>query len=352
MAKQQRILLIILSACLLVGLLSTVFLVSAQGTFGTGWTGQYFNNPTLQGSPVYTEALPSGINLNFGTGSPNAAVPVDNFSARYDSVQLFNAGTYEFVAASDDGVRVFVDNVLVLDRFVRRVLTYDRFQLTLTAGAHALRVEYFEEIDQAVVQFSWLQLNAPTPTFSAGLFVTPFGTPGVTPTVYTGPLATVRGARGLALRTGPYLGASYVTTLIQDNSYPVLARNQDEGVYNWYLLQVGDRRGWASGRYLEITQVDPAALPLQGSVFDDPAIVNITPYGVATTRAVMVMRNRPTTRSPRIGTIPWGGQAEVLGRTIQAGIDRWYLVRYQGMVGWIAAPWVRVTGERYNIPIR
>lgn len=118
-------------------LLAIPFIVAmGQSGSGSGWTAQYFNNTSLAGSPVYTETLPGGINFNWGAGSPNALVPIDNFSARFTSVQSFYAATYEFVVSSDDGVRVFVDNVLVLDRFYGRVLTTDAFQLPLSAGIH------------------------------------------------------------------------------------------------------------------------------------------------------------------------------------------------------------------------
>jgi uncharacterized protein YraI len=131
----------------------------------------------------------------------------------------------------------------------------------------------------------------------------------------------------------------------------VLARNDSEGVYNWYLLQVGDRQGWASGRFLQ-TSVDPLTLPLQGSIFDQ--IDGAPERGVtATTRAQMNVRTRPSERTPVIEQIPWGGQASVIGRTVQAGTDRWYQVRLpDGRVGWIAAPWVGIRGERLAVPIR
>ena len=322
--------------------------------FGTNWTAQYFNNPTLAGTPVLTEAAPSGVNFNWGLGSPNPAIPPDNFSARFTSAQNFAGGTYEFVLTSDDGIRLIIDNVLVLDRFIARPLTTDRIQVQLTPGIHNLVVEYFEGIDQAAVQVQWQQVSGPTavPTIGGGVLPpgTPFGTPAATPG-YTGPIATVSGPRGLALRTGPYVGASFVTTLPGGASYPVLARNDSEGVYNWYLLQVGDRQGWASGRFLQ-TSVDPLTLPLQGSIFDQ--IDGAPERGVtATTRAQMNVRTRPSERTPVITQIPWGGQASVIGRTVQAGTDRWYQVRLpDGRVGWIAAPWVGIRGERLAVPIR
>lgn len=350
MAKRLHVL-ILISVIALIGTLASSVL--GQTGLGTGWTAQYFNNTTLEGSPVYSESLPGGINFNYGTGSPNPLVQVDNFTARFTSIQLFTQGTYEFVVASDDGVRVFIDNVLVLDRFVGRVLTTDRFQQSLTAGSHSLTVEYLELVDQAAIQFQWFLVSSTAPTVppgGGGIIATPFGTPPPT-VVYTGPSATVAGVRGLALRTGPYLGASYITALIGGQSYPVLARNRDEGVYNWYLIQVGDRRGWASGRYLQLN-IEPNSLPIQNSVFDEFA--NPPDSGIASiaTRAVMNLRARPSNRSPQIGSIPWGATASLLGRTVQAGIDQWYQVNYNGQIGWIAAPWVTVRGERYNVPVR
>lgn len=353
MTRSRIISLIILCLLFTLTLLPSMH-VAAE--FGTGWTAQYFNNTDLSGSPALSEALAGGINFNYGTSSPRPGViNDDNFSGRFSSVQLFNAGTYEFIVSSDDGARVFIDGVLVLDRFVGRPLTTDRFQYTLTAGTHSLVVEFFEGIDQAAIQFQWFQISGGqtpgtgTSVFGGGGgFVTPIGTPATA--VYTGPVATVTGVRGLALRTGPYLGASFITTLIGETGYPVIARNRDEGIYNWYKLRVGEREGWASGRYLTIS-VDPNTLPVQGSVFD--TIDGAGDIGArAYPRAVMNMRSRPSPRTPQIGSIPWGAEVELVGRTIQAGTNRWLHVRYNGLIGWIDARWVTVRGEIYQVPIR
>jgi uncharacterized protein YgiM (DUF1202 family) len=331
---------------------STVEPVQAQAQFGTGWTGQFFNSTDLSGAVVYSQTYPTGINQNWGLSSPApGVVNVDNWSARFESVQLFNEGTYEFVVASDDGVRVFIDNVLVLDRFTGRVLTTDRFQQTLTAGTHTIRIEYVEFIDQAALQFQWFQIaggpaTALPPGFDPNTLLTPSALPPCSTTC-----ATVTGVRGLALRTGPYLGASFVTTLLGGSTYTVVARNRDEGIYNWYLLQLPDgRRGWSSGRYLQLN-VDINLIQFQGSVFDD--IDGASEYDViASPRAVMNMRRRPSQRTARVGSVPWGQPVQVIGRTIQAGSPKWYQIRYNGVVGWIDARWVSVRGEINAVPIR
>ncbi|MEP7292428.1 MAG: SH3 domain-containing protein [Chloroflexota bacterium] len=347
--QQSAALVIILIIVLVFALMP---MIGAQADSGVNWTGSYYNSTDLSGSVVYTEALPSGIDINWGTGSPNPAVNVDNFSARFTSVQLFNAGVYEFVVSSDDGVRLFIDGVVVLDKFIGRILTTDRVQQTLTAGTHSLTVEYVEFTDQAALRVQWFQISGGgTPGLTPGIS---FLTPGVnllTPTAaYTGPLATVSGARGLALRTGPYLGASFITTLIGEQAYPVLARNRDEGIYNWYKLQVGERVGWASGRFLTIS-VDINTLPVQGSIFDE--IDGAADIGArAYPRAVMNLRTRPSLRMPEITNVPWGADLELIGRTVQAGENQWLHVRYNGIVGWVDASWVTVRGEIFQVPVR
>src|SRR5690606_29572196 len=140
-----------------------IVLAGAQGVlaeYGVNWTAQFFNNPSLSGDPVLTQTGLNGINFNWGSGSPAPEVPADRFSARFSSAQNFAGGTYEFVVTSDDGVRVTIDGQIVLDRFYARPRTTDRFTHTLTPGIHSLVVEYFEEGDQASIEFQWFQIGA------------------------------------------------------------------------------------------------------------------------------------------------------------------------------------------------
>jgi hypothetical protein len=132
---------------------------AASAESGTNWNATYYNTNDLSGPVVHTEVLPSGINVNWGIGSPAPAVNADNFSARFTSVQSFSGGVYEFRISSDDGVRLYIDGVRVLDKFVGRVLTTDTFQQTLTAGTHSVTVEYVEFIDQAAIRLEWFILG-------------------------------------------------------------------------------------------------------------------------------------------------------------------------------------------------
>jgi len=209
---------------LAIGTFSAVFSASAQ----TGsWTVQYYNGTTATGTPILTSTIAgSNLSLDYGAGSPAAGVPTDNWSAVYVSQQFFNQGTYEFVVGSDDGVRVFIDGALVLDRFTGRVYTEDRFTQSLTSGNHTIRIDYFEGIDLSRLTFQYFQTSGALTPGTGFATVTPFGTPaptaGPTPTplpptrtplpaIPAGALSgTVVRATVLLVRGAPFLGAPVV----------------------------------------------------------------------------------------------------------------------------------------------
>lgn len=126
--------------------------------FVGGATGKYFNNTSLTGPPADTR-LDSAIDFNWGSGSSGAAgVGADNFSVRWDgTLKVATTGGYQFQTASDDGVRVWVNNVLVIDNWTFHGTTTDTSAtISLTAGTnYPVRVEFFEGGGDAVMQLRW-----------------------------------------------------------------------------------------------------------------------------------------------------------------------------------------------------
>ncbi len=116
------------------------------------WRGDYWSNPTLSGEPAVIRNDES-VDFDWGVGSPDEAIPVDNFSARWTRALDFAEGRYRFSLEVDDGARLYVDNELLIDNFVdgpARTLTAER---TLSSGLHSVRVEYYERAEQALVRF-------------------------------------------------------------------------------------------------------------------------------------------------------------------------------------------------------
>ena len=153
--------------------------------------------------------------------------------------------------------------------------------------------------------------------------------------------ATLTFVKGLALRSGPYLGATMLGVLSAKTDYPVLAVNpgDGEGKFNWYLVvdDAHKKIGWASGRYL-ILKGDPNISYAQ-TVFDQ--IANTPDVGVRLTIFGNVnIRARPSERMPVIHITGYGTELQVLGRTQQAGITQWVHVRFftdagQPIDGWV-----------------
>jgi len=127
---------------------------SGGGTI-TEWQGEYYNNTSLSGSPTVVRN-DSSINFDWGTGSPASGVSSDNFSVRWTrSINFSSSGTYVFSATVDDGVRLWVDGVLVIDKWMPQSRTTHTGSIYLSAGTHQVKVEYFEATGNAVCIVNW-----------------------------------------------------------------------------------------------------------------------------------------------------------------------------------------------------
>ncbi len=125
----------------------------------TDWRGEYFANRDLVGSPLVVRN-DVAIDFNWGSGSPAAGLPFDNFSARWTRVLSFAAGTYRFTVRVDDGVRLWIDEQLVLDEWHESAPTTYTVDRVLSAGPHGLRLEYFEATGQAQVRLEWARVES------------------------------------------------------------------------------------------------------------------------------------------------------------------------------------------------
>ncbi len=127
------------------------------------WTASYWNNRRLEGSPFLTRTE-TEINYDWGTAAPAPGIGADNWSARWTSNLNFQAGTYRFNATMDDGMRVWVDNILIVDSWYdspSHTMSADRY---LGAGIHNIRVEYYEHGGGATARLAWQQVSAPAPS--------------------------------------------------------------------------------------------------------------------------------------------------------------------------------------------
>jgi glucose/arabinose dehydrogenase/endonuclease YncB( thermonuclease family) len=131
------------------------------------YLAQYYANKTLSGAPAATrcEAAPLNDTLGGTANWPPTGVPTTNFSARWDGQFAFaTAGAYTFTVTGDDGIRLYVDNQLVIDRFVDQgPTTYTYTAANLAAGNHAVKVEFYQAGGGATAQARWQASSPPPP---------------------------------------------------------------------------------------------------------------------------------------------------------------------------------------------
>ena len=124
---------------------------------GTGLLGNYFNNRTLAAPSVFsrTDAV---VDFDWNTGSPGGGVAADNFSVRWTGqVEAPATGDYVFTTTADDGIRLWVNDVQVIDDWRdHSPTTINSNAVALVAGRkYNIRVEYYENAVGAIAQLLW-----------------------------------------------------------------------------------------------------------------------------------------------------------------------------------------------------
>jgi len=123
---------------------------------------EYFASMTLSNSPVFSQCE---VDINHDSDVapwPGNGVQTTQFAARWTGRETFAAGTYIFTATGDDGIRVFLDNVPLIDRWVDQASTTYTVTQPISAGTHIVRVEYYQNCCVAAVHVTWKALTAPT----------------------------------------------------------------------------------------------------------------------------------------------------------------------------------------------
>ena len=122
---------------------------------GTGLAATYFNNINLT-APVLERIDPT-INFTWGTGSPASGVGAETFSARWEGgIEVPRSGGYTFYTNSDDGVRLWVNDKLMVDNWTDHGATEDIGSIVLEPNIrYNIKMEYYENGGAATIQLRW-----------------------------------------------------------------------------------------------------------------------------------------------------------------------------------------------------
>jgi PA14 domain/Family of unknown function (DUF6298) len=117
------------------------------------FTGCYYADPDLK-KLVFTRTDPA-IDFSWELGSPDPSVPVDFFSSRWEGKFDFESADYDFTALVDDGIRLYVDDALIIDSWKPQPAGYMTSRKNMTAGSHLIRMEHFEATWFATAKLVW-----------------------------------------------------------------------------------------------------------------------------------------------------------------------------------------------------
>lgn len=123
----------------------------------SNWRGEYYNNTALAGSPVLVRDDQS-VNFDWGTGSPGAGVPSDQFSVRWTRNLALEPGRYRFYTTADDGVRLWVNGVLVINEWHDAIDAVYSAEVNVP-GTVPVVLEYLENFGGAKIQLDWLRVG-------------------------------------------------------------------------------------------------------------------------------------------------------------------------------------------------
>ena len=125
---------------------------------GSGLAGQYFNNLALSGVPVLQRV--EAVNFGWGSLAPDASVNADKFSVRWSGmVEATASGSFQFQTKSNDGVRLWVNGVLIIDNWTNHAAIDDTSAvIPLTVNTrYAITMEYYDDKSAAVARLRWMR---------------------------------------------------------------------------------------------------------------------------------------------------------------------------------------------------
>jgi LysM repeat protein len=359
--------------------------VEAMAPVGS-WMAQYWNGIDLSGPPLL-QRVETAINHNWGVGSPGAPIAGDFFSARWTGTFSVSGGDYRLVTRTDDGVRVRVDNVLVIDDWNLQSVSENVHTMALTAGVHTFVIEYFENQGDAVAFFDFTPAGGTGP---AVVEISPaFGPAGQTlqvhaygfwryaqVTIAVHPqgqsavsshvkVADVNGHvwSTVSIPGWATAGSKWVVIATSDAlsgtsaAYTVGGGSTTSPCGPQYVVRVGD---WfyqiartCQVSVTELQRVNPQVTNISriypGQVLNIPAVGTPPPAPVVVTARTTVnlnFRTGPSTGYGIIYTIPAGTSVNVIAR----GPSGWIKVQYGGRTGWVAGWYCTITGNLGALP--
>ena len=124
---------------------------------GNGLAATYFFDEEQR------QRVDAQIDFDWDTGAPLIDFPADEFGVRWEGVlEVPETDVYLMGIVSDDGARLWLDDVLILDDWRDSGRVTDRVRLELEKDhLYRVRVEYYERFGEAIIHWYWASQEIP-----------------------------------------------------------------------------------------------------------------------------------------------------------------------------------------------
>jgi uncharacterized protein YgiM (DUF1202 family) len=290
------------------------------------WRAEYFNNTGLSGSPVLVrdEGQP---NSSWGYGSPApGVVGNDFFSARWTRTLEFIPGRYRFTATTDDGVRLWVNNQLIINNWRNQAAQPSFGEIDLAGGLATVRMEYYEADVLAEARLGWTRM-------------------GAAPNTGGGPTAIVT-SYSLNVRQGPGMAYAIISQLSRGQLVQLAGIRNADATWVKVILPDG-RQGWSYAGYLQ------SSVPFSGFVVDSgqpaPGGGPATSNTATVTAYYLNVRQGPGVGYGVITAVPRNTLLQLTGRNTAATWAR--VTLSSGTQGWVNASYLNSATPVSSLPI-
>jgi len=135
---------------------ASAFSHDSAGRQVRGMRGQYWPNISFTGAPAITRS-DATVDFQWTLSSPGRGIPFDWYSGRWEGTLTVPTGGVRTLAVEgNEGVRLWVDDTLRIDRWTKASYGTQRASLRLPGGSsHRIRLEYFEATGNARLKLLW-----------------------------------------------------------------------------------------------------------------------------------------------------------------------------------------------------
>jgi hypothetical protein len=140
------------------GVTTATFLSATSIGSGTGLAAAYYSDQLATFvEPPTLRRTDATINFDWGDGSPDPNISADTFTAMWTGAVLAQFDeTYNFYTTTSDGVRLWVNGQLIIDKWVDQGPTQWGGAIALHAGTkYPITLQYYEHVGAAVAMLAW-----------------------------------------------------------------------------------------------------------------------------------------------------------------------------------------------------